>query len=95
MSSASGSSSCCGVRGLVAERDILPGDCILSLPSTCIISFDTAMASDLVRACGPGACTGPWCVHVALVRVCVLVSSLDMGGYWVQPMVHEVAMCPM
>ena len=43
----SGSGSASGLRGLMATRDIAPGDAVISVPLDLIVSYDTIMASDL------------------------------------------------
>lgn len=40
------------LRGAAADEDIRPGDVLVSLPTACLISYDTALTSDLVRASG-------------------------------------------
>jgi hypothetical protein len=37
------------LRGLCATRDVQPGEVVLSLPASQLISYDTATTSDLVR----------------------------------------------
>ena len=38
-----------GLRGLMASRDILPGDALISVPLPLLASYDYIMASDLGR----------------------------------------------
>ena len=38
-----------GLRGLMASRDILPGDALISVPLSLLASYDYVMASDLGR----------------------------------------------
>ena len=44
-----GSSNGGGLRGLMASRDILPGDALISVPLPLLASYDYVMASDLGR----------------------------------------------
>lgn len=36
---------------LAADRDVAPGEALVSLPAACLITYATAMESDLVRVC--------------------------------------------
>ena len=38
-----------GLRGLMASRDILPGDALISVPLSLLASYDYVMSSDLGR----------------------------------------------
>jgi hypothetical protein len=59
-----------GMRGLATTRDVAAGECVLSLPCSQLITYETAQASDLVRAPGRSL----WCAAAAAleqgVRAC-------------------------
>jgi hypothetical protein len=39
-----------GLRGLAPAKQVAPGECVLQLPASELITYQTALQSDLVRA---------------------------------------------
>ncbi len=42
-----------GLRGLTPSRPVAPGECVMQLPGTGLITYQTALQSDLVSRTWP------------------------------------------